>query len=52
LNTGLYPEFQFRISENSCPEKIPIDDWNDNHPLRWKAVNVLLIFSGVIAEKF
>jgi hypothetical protein len=50
LNTGLYPEFQFRISENTRPEEIPIDEWNDDHPLRWKTINFLQNFSGVTYE--
>jgi hypothetical protein len=47
LNTGLYPEFQFRISENSRPDEIPINEWNDDHPLHWKTINFVQNFSGV-----
>jgi hypothetical protein len=43
-------EFQFRISENTCPEEIPIDEWNDDHPLRWETINFLQNFSGVTYE--
>lgn len=33
MNTGLFPEFQFRILENKRPAEIHEDQWVNDHPL-------------------
>jgi len=49
-NTGLFSEFQIRLSENPRPEEIPEDEWTNNHPLRWKTANFLENFAAVKYE--
>jgi hypothetical protein len=46
-NTGLFPEFQIRLSESPRPDKILEDDWTANHPLRWRTANILENFAAV-----
>lgn len=50
LSTGLYPEFQFSIAENSRPDEISAKQWTDYHPLHWTTVNILQNFSGASFE--
>lgn len=40
-NTGLYQEFQIRTTENARPDKIPINEWVEDYPLRWQTINFL-----------
>ena len=34
-STGLILEFLVRITEQTCPLAIALEDWTDEHPLHW-----------------